>query len=172
MNFPEHFLLCGGGDHPHRRLDQFNVVALSLQTQPRSLPPLTQVARLNSLSGMKAFARCCRSWLLGLIMAVLFLLVVRCEAAGAGNLPLQLKVTGTHIVDTNGNSVLLHILQAIEGHRWSYTAWDLHNGAGPSLISDWNYTPSPRYGVYVKQLLAGRAPAYTPPAEPSGRGAN
>jgi hypothetical protein len=59
---------------------------------------------------------------------------------------------------------LLHVLQAIDDHRWSFTAWDLHAAAGPTLISDWNYTPSPRFGVYVKQELAGTLPRYTPPA--------
>ena len=58
---------------------------------------------------------------------------------------------------------LLHVLQAIQEHQWSYTAWDLHRSAGPTLISDWNYTPSPRFGVFVKQALAGTLPAYTPP---------
>jgi hypothetical protein len=58
---------------------------------------------------------------------------------------------------------LLHVLQAIEDHQWSYTAWDLHRAAGPTLISDWNYTPSPLFGVYVKQALAGTLPPYTPP---------
>jgi hypothetical protein len=58
---------------------------------------------------------------------------------------------------------LLHVLQAIDDHQWSYTAWDLHPAAGPVLISDWNYTPSPRYGVFVKQALAGTLPVYTPP---------
>jgi hypothetical protein len=61
---------------------------------------------------------------------------------------------------------LLHVLQAIEDHQWSYTAWDLHPAAGPTLISDWNYTPSPRYGVFVKEALAGTLPVYTPPARP------
>jgi hypothetical protein len=61
---------------------------------------------------------------------------------------------------------LLHVLQAIEDHQWSYTAWDLHPAAGPDLISDWKYTPSPRYGVFVKQALAESLPVYTPPAAP------
>lgn len=60
---------------------------------------------------------------------------------------------------------LLHVLQAIEDHQWSYTAWDLHPRAGPRLISDWNYTPTPRFGVFVKQMMDGTLPAYTPPAE-------
>jgi hypothetical protein len=62
---------------------------------------------------------------------------------------------------------LLHVLQAIQAHQWSFTAWDLHPAAGPTLISDWNYTPSPQFGVYVKQALAGTLPVYTPPARPT-----
>jgi endoglucanase len=49
---------------------------------------------------------------------------------------------------------LLHVLQALNSHRWSWIAWDLHPRAGPDLITDWNYTPSPQFGVYVKQALA------------------
>ena len=49
---------------------------------------------------------------------------------------------------------LLHVLKALEEHRWSWTAWDLHPGAGPALISDWNYTPTPKFGVHVKKALA------------------
>jgi hypothetical protein len=50
---------------------------------------------------------------------------------------------------------LLHVMQALNDHQWSWTAWDLHPGAGPALISDWNYTPSKRFGIYVKDALAG-----------------
>lgn len=35
----------------------------------------------------------------------------------------------------------------------NWTAWDLHPAAGPTLISDWNYTPTPYFGVIVKQAL-------------------
>lgn len=49
---------------------------------------------------------------------------------------------------------LLHVLSALDEHHWSWTAWDLHTSARPNLISDWDYTPSPRFGVYVKRALA------------------
>ena len=61
---------------------------------------------------------------------------------------------------------LRHVIQAIEEHQWSYTAWDLHPHAGPTLVSDWNYTPTPKFGVLVKQMLAGTVPPYTPPPWP------
>jgi cellulase (glycosyl hydrolase family 5) len=54
---------------------------------------------------------------------------------------------------------LLHVLQALNDHQWSWTAWDLHPSAGPRLISGWDYTPSPRFGVFVKQALANVPPA-------------
>jgi hypothetical protein len=53
---------------------------------------------------------------------------------------------------------LFRVLKALDDNQWSYTAWNLHTSARPNLISDWNYTPSPRFGVYVKQLLAGEKP--------------
>jgi hypothetical protein len=64
---------------------------------------------------------------------------------------------------TTGDDWLLHVMQALEDHKWSWTAWDLHPQAGPTLISDWNYTPTPDFGVFVKQALAGTLPRYTPP---------
>lgn len=58
---------------------------------------------------------------------------------------------------------LMRVLQAIEDHQWSYTAWDFHPAAGPTLISGWDYTPTPGFGVYVKQMLEGMWTRYSPP---------
>lgn len=52
---------------------------------------------------------------------------------------------------------LFGVLGALESHQWSWLAWDMHTVAGPTLISDWDYTPSPDFGVYVKEVLAGGA---------------
>lgn len=49
---------------------------------------------------------------------------------------------------------LLRVMKALNEHHWSWVAWDLHTSARPNLISDWDYTPSPQFGVYVKQALA------------------
>ncbi len=57
---------------------------------------------------------------------------------------------------------LMRVMQAIEDHQWSYTAWDFHPHAGPSLITGWDYAPTPYFGVYVKQMLAGTLPRYEP----------
>lgn len=39
------------------------------------------------------------------------------------------------------------------GYTW--IAWCMHTTATPSLISDWNYTPTPHFGVFVqKELLS------------------
>ena len=62
---------------------------------------------------------------------------------------------------------LLHVLEAIQEHQWSYTAWDLHTSAGPTLISDWNYyTPTPNFGYPVFQALSDTLSPYMPPPEP------
>jgi hypothetical protein len=55
------------------------------------------------------------------------------------------------------------VLQVLEEHKWSWAAWDLHPRAGPRLVSDWKYTPTPRFGVWVKKALDGTLPRYTPP---------
>jgi endoglucanase len=65
----------------------------------------------------------------------------------------------------NGPDWLMRVLQAIEDHKWSYTAWDFHPSAGPTLITGWDYTPTPSFGVYVKQMLVDQLPKYTPPAQ-------
>jgi hypothetical protein len=45
------------------------------------------------------------------------------------------------------------MIGVLETHHWSWTAWDFHTTAWPCLISDWNYTPTPNFGVWVKQAL-------------------
>ena len=47
------------------------------------------------------------------------------------------------------------VLTALDQHNWNWSAWDMHPGAGPRLISDWKYTPTPAFGRLVKQNLAG-----------------
>ena len=46
------------------------------------------------------------------------------------------------------------ILNEMESRHCNWTAWDLHPAAGPTLISDWKYTPTPSFGVIVKNALA------------------
>jgi hypothetical protein len=93
--------------------------------------------------------------------------IARMEKAAA-SLPVIVSEFGDDTAPGHGVSAdnwLRHVIQAIEDHHWSYLAWDLHRSAGPTLISDWNYTPSPNFGVFVKQQLAGTLPTYTPPAQ-------
>ena len=49
------------------------------------------------------------------------------------------------------------VLDYIQLHQLHWTAWDLHPAAGPSLIQDWTYTPTPYWGVLVKNALRGAA---------------
>ncbi|HLV80347.1 MAG TPA: cellulase family glycosylhydrolase [Chthonomonadaceae bacterium] len=65
-----------------------------------------------------------------------------------------------------GDQWILHVLQALQEHQWNWIAWDLHPSAGPTLISDWDYTPTPHFGIYVKEALAGNLPPL-PPAAPT-----
>jgi hypothetical protein len=64
----------------------------------------------------------------------------------------------------SGDPWVRRVLQALLDHDWDWTAWDLHPAAGPRLISDWNYTPTPSFGAWVKQALDGTLPPYSPPA--------
>jgi endoglucanase len=55
------------------------------------------------------------------------------------------------------------VLQALEDHKWNWTAWDMHPAAGPRLILNFQCEPTPGFGKWVKQALEGTLPAYTPP---------
>lgn len=66
--------------------------------------------------------------------------------------------SGPSQVDPSDNW-LLHVMRAMQEHHWSWLAWDLHTSARPNLISDWDYTPTPGFGVYVKKALADSAKA-------------
>lgn len=46
------------------------------------------------------------------------------------------------------------MLRTLEAHQWNWTAWDFHDSARPCLIADWSYTPTPEFGVWVKETLA------------------
>ena len=50
-----------------------------------------------------------------------------------------------------------HAVNGLEARHCNWIAWDLHPAAGPTLISDWNYTPTPSFGVLVKAALATKA---------------
>jgi TolB protein len=63
-----------------------------------------------------------------------------------------------------GEEWVRRVLQALEDHQWSWIAWDLHPAAGPRLISDWKYTPTPAFGAWVKKALDGTLPLHTPQA--------
>lgn len=45
------------------------------------------------------------------------------------------------------------MLRALESLHWNWVAWDLHPAAEPCLIADWDYTPTPHFGVWVKEAL-------------------
>ena len=72
-----------------------------------------------------------------------------------------------------GEQWVRQVLQALHDHKWDWTAWDLHPAAGPRLISDWKYTPTPHFGALVRSELLGQlfpdaAPAASREAAPTG----
>jgi hypothetical protein len=78
----------------------------------------------------------------------------------------------------SGEQWVRRVLQALEDHAWDWTAWDMHPKAGPCLISDWDYTPTPGFGKWVKLALLGTLPPDTPqsstppPSSARARGAS
>ena len=49
------------------------------------------------------------------------------------------------------------MLGFIQKHKLNWTGWCFHPRATPVMISDWSYTPTPYWGSFAKQALAGQA---------------
>jgi len=48
------------------------------------------------------------------------------------------------------------MLGFIQKYRLNWTGWCFHPKATPIMISDWKYTPTPFWGVFAKEALAGK----------------
>jgi hypothetical protein len=106
-------------------------------------------------------------WIARMEKATATLPVIVSEFGGSGGPNRRMGRGGGAPAKPTGDDWLLHVMQVIQDRKWSWTAWDFHPQAGPTLISDWNYTPTPDFGVFVKQMIAGTLPRYTPPAAPA-----
>jgi|GEM_PF-219930 len=49
-----------------------------------------------------------------------------------------------------------NVLGLIQKYKLNWTGFSFHPHCGPQVILDWNYTPTPYWGIYVKQALQGR----------------
>lgn len=47
------------------------------------------------------------------------------------------------------------MLGVIQKHQLHWTAWNFHPKSSPRVLLDWNYTPTPFWGEFVKKALAG-----------------
>ncbi|MBP5227194.1 MAG: cellulase family glycosylhydrolase [Kiritimatiellae bacterium] len=47
------------------------------------------------------------------------------------------------------------MLACIQKRRLNWTAWSFHPSADPCVILDWNYTPTPAWGAFVRAALGG-----------------
>ena len=48
------------------------------------------------------------------------------------------------------------MLGLIQKYKLNWTGFSFHPTCGPNVISDWDYTPTPYWGVFVKDALAGK----------------
>lgn len=48
------------------------------------------------------------------------------------------------------------VLGFIQKHRLNWTGWSFHPKSAPRLILDWDYTPTPFWGEFVKAALGGK----------------
>jgi hypothetical protein len=48
------------------------------------------------------------------------------------------------------------MLGLIQKYRLNWTGWSFNPGTTPVLISDWQFTPTPFWGAFVKGALSGR----------------
>jgi hypothetical protein len=103
--------------------------------------------------------------------------VAKMEAAAA-EIPVIVsewgtEATGPSSAGPRAEPWVKDVLRALNDHDWDWIAWDMHPRAGPRLISDWQYTPTPAFGAHVKRALAGEYPAKggipaPPPATAAG----
>jgi len=107
-------------------------------------------------------------WIARMEQATAKLPVIVSEFGGSGGPNRRVgRFGGPAPANPTGDDWLLHVMQVIQDHNWAWTAWDFHPQAGPTLISGWDYTPTPDFGVFIKQMLVGTLPRYTPPAVPA-----
>jgi mannose/cellobiose epimerase-like protein (N-acyl-D-glucosamine 2-epimerase family) len=86
--------------------------------------------------------------------------------AAANRIPIIVSEFGTDSrasARASSEAWVRDILIVLHEHNWDWIAWDMHPRAGPRLISDWNYTPTPGFGILVKDALAGKYPARAQP---------
>lgn len=60
--------------------------------------------------------------------------------------------------DANTLEYASRLMRYVQKHKLSWTAWDLHTAAGPTLIKNWRYEPTV-FGEFVKEQLALAAEA-------------
>ncbi len=90
--------------------------------------------------------------------------------AATAKVPVIVSEFGTGPTDKGaaGNKWILETLNAMQKYHWNWTAWDMHPSASPDLILNWQYIPTPYFGVFVKDALAGKLPPYIP-ADSAGK---
>jgi hypothetical protein len=47
------------------------------------------------------------------------------------------------------------MLGTIQKHKLHWAAWSMHTDATPRIISDWDFTPTPFWGAFVRTALLG-----------------
>lgn len=57
----------------------------------------------------------------------------------------------------NPHSWVPDMLGFIQKHRLNWTGWCFHPSHTPVMIEDWKYTPTPFWGAYAKDALAGKS---------------
>ena len=60
-----------------------------------------------------------------------------------------------HSDQEDPNTFCPDLLGFLQEHRLHWTGWCMHTGATPRLLLDWDYTPTPFWGAYVKRALSG-----------------
>ena len=53
------------------------------------------------------------------------------------------------------NTFCPDLLGFLQEHRLHWTGWCMHTASTPRLLLDWDYTPTPFWGAYVKRALSG-----------------
>ncbi len=61
-----------------------------------------------------------------------------------------------HDIQEDAETWVPDMLGLIQKHRLNWTGWSFHAWATPVMIKDWDYTPTPAWGVPAKEALSGK----------------
>lgn len=80
---------------------------------------------------------------------------VRSYAVIVGEVGCQTKPMPFETVAENPYAWVSDVFSFLQENRLHWAAWSFHPAASPCVVSDWNFTPTPYWGAFVRAVLEG-----------------